>query len=674
MLILLDAILLSLEAMVALYGLGALAALVAGDRGPRGLVPVYGLAVGGGLAGIAAALPGLAGGPAWVLALPATLPFGQGQVRLDGLASVFLLLISAGAVVASVYALGYLRHEALHRHLRAMGACFHLFLLAMAGVVLADDGVTFIIAWETMSLASLGLVLEGQGGQEGKRAGVVYIATMHIGTGFILGALLLSVQHAGAWGFDAFRLAGASMPEPARSLAFLFALLGFGTKAGLVPLHGWLPLAHPAAPSHVSALMSGVMVKLGVLMFLRFAFEFLGPPEVSWGTLVLGLGLATGLVGVLFALVERDLKRLLAFSTIENVGIIFAALGTALLLLAWDHRALAALAAAAALFHVVNHMAFKGLLFLGTGAVVEAAGTRDLERLGGLAKRMPLTAGLFLVGVLAISAVPPFNGFASEWMVFQSFLGLLQGHADGAFLGGLVVAAAAVLALGTGLVGAAMVRAYGGVFCGLPRSDAAAAAHDPPWSMRASMAALAAACVVLGLGAGYVGPAVAGVGARLVATHQLPVTPGALPGLATLQPLAVAALLVVGLAVAVLASSRSQRPSRVPPWTCGEVKPAPRFLLSPTAFGATVSMVFANVLRPSQEVRAEGEHAPYAPSRLTASTTHEDLFSTRLYAPVPRFLRFASTRLRVIQSGSLHLYVAYVLLACLVTLVVVAWR
>ncbi|HEV8360007.1 MAG TPA: proton-conducting transporter membrane subunit [Candidatus Thermoplasmatota archaeon] len=663
----------ALVLMAALYGAGAVAALLSG-KGARGLAAVYGLAAAGGAAGAVAAGAVLLQGTAMTLALPPTLPLGRPELRLDGLAAVFLLLISVGAITSSVYAPGYLRRHAALGSLRGMGACFHVFLLAMALVVLADDTLLFLIAWETMSLASLGLVLAGDPGEEGRRAGVAYIVTMHIGTGCLLGALLLSAQHAGAWSFEGFRAAGGSMPEPARSAVFLLALLGFGIKAGVVPLHGWLPLAHPAAPSHVSALMSGVMIKLGVYMLLRFTFEFLGSAQLAWGVLLLGLGLVSALLGVLFALAQHDLKRLLAFHSVENIGIILIAAGTAALLVAAGHPAIAALALAASLFHTVNHMAFKSLLFLASGSVVTSAGSRNIEHLGGLARRMPWTAGAFLVGAMAISALPPLNGFASEWLVFQGLLGLLAAVPGDPFLAAVVVGAAAVLALTSALAAACFVKAYGFCFSGSPRTERASTARESPSSMLAPMVALAGLCAALGIGAGLaIGPLLAAASGVLGTAPPGP-QGFALPGFAgaTTDPLLLALLLAAGVGAGlVLSRSREGTATRAPAWACGEVAPAPRFQATATAYAAAVLTVFERVLRPSVRVEMEGPAAPYAPSRVWVEAHHEDVFQLRLYDPVPRFLRVLSVRLRVIQSGSLQAYIAYMLAATLLALLVV---
>ncbi|HEV8360003.1 MAG TPA: proton-conducting transporter membrane subunit [Candidatus Thermoplasmatota archaeon] len=669
-----DPVAAAVTAMAALLALGALVGWLAG-RSPRGLAPTFGLAALAGLAACYAALATLASGQATRIALPATLPLAAPTLLLDGLAAWFLLLVGVGAVAASVYATSYLRHAAARGPVRLQGACFHLFLLAMAGVVLANDALWFLIAWETMTLASLALVLAGDRGPEGRKAGIVYAATMHVGTGFILAALLLATQQAGSWDFDAFRRAGPAMAEPVRSAVFAFALLGFGTKAGIVPLHGWLPLAHPAAPSHVSALMSGVMVKMGLLMFVRFAFEFLGPPGLAAGGAVLAIGLASALTGVLFALVERDVKRALAFSTIENVGLLFTGLGVALLLQGWHQPALAALALGATLLHALNHMAFKALLFLGAGAVVEATGTRDLEALGGLARRMPRVALLFLVGCAAIAALPPLNGFASEWMLFQAFVGLVRAGSGGPFVSGLIVGSAALLALASGLVAAAMVRLYGGLFTGLPRSAAAERAHDPGAAMVAPMVALALLCAGLGLGAGWVAPLAVRLGASLVGAPSLAAIdagPGALPGLAPAQPLAIAALLLAGFAVAMLAGRGWRRHPRGSVWACGEVTPAPRFLQSPTAYGEAAAVVFANLLRP--RFRLEAAEGPGGAQGLRYERSHEDVFASRLYEPLTRLFRVASLRARVVQSGSLQRYLGYLLGAFVLSLAVVSWR
>ena len=361
----------------------------------------------------------LAGDPAAVsiVTLPLGLPWIGAHFRLDALSTFFLVVVNLGGAVASLYGLGYGRHEsAPHRVL----PFFPAFLAGMNLVVLADDAFTFLLSWEFMSLASWALVMAHHREQDNARAGYIYLVMASFGTLALLLAFGLLSGPGGNYTFDAMR---AAEPTPfVAAVVLALMLLGAGSKAGLVPLHVWLPLAHPAAPSHVSALMSGVMTKVAVYGFIRVIFDLLGEPTWWSGVVVLFLGGLTAVLGILYALMEKDLKRLLAYSTIENIGVIFVSLGLALAFQANAMGSAAALALTAALFHVLNHSFFKSLLFFGAGAVLTATGERNMEKLGGLIHRMPLTSFVFLVGCVAISALPPFNGFVSEWLAFQAIL------------------------------------------------------------------------------------------------------------------------------------------------------------------------------------------------------------------------------------------------------------
>ena len=406
-------------------------------------------------------------------------------------------MVNLGGAAASLYALGYGKHERTpHRVL----PFYPLFLAAMKLVVVADDAFTFLFAWEFMSLSSWALVMAHDQLRENVRAGYVYIVMASFGT---LALLLAFGLLAGPDG--ALRLLGdarQSMPITAvAALVLVLVLIGAGSKAGLVPLHAWLPLAHPAAPSHVSALLSGVMTKVAVYAFIRIVFDLIGTPAWWASLLVLALAGITCVMGVLYALMQHDLKRLLAYHTVENIGIIFIGLGLALAFQSFGLAWAAALAFTAALLHVFNHSLFKSLLFLGSGAVLAATGERDMEHLGGLIHRMPLTAFAFLVGCVAISALPPLNGFVSEWLTFQAILQSPQLPSWG--LKFLVPAVGALLALSAALAAACFVKAFGVTFLGRPRTEAAGRAHEVDRFSLAAMFALAGLCLLAGIMPGF---------------------------------------------------------------------------------------------------------------------------------------------------------------------------
>src|SRR3954447_3646765 len=468
--------------------LSAIAALLM--LGPLGAVPSRARAAGSLVYGACAVLwtvllaagcgQLLAGGGSPELVLPLGLPWIGAHFHTDALASSFLIVVNLGGAAASLFAIGYGRHEEAPRRVLPF---YPLFLAGMNLVVLAADAFTFLLSWEFMSLASWALVLAQHRVSENVRASYVYLMMAGFGTLCLLLAFGLLAGTGGGFDFAAMR---AAQHAPALgAIVLMLVLLGTGSKAGLVPLHVWLPLAHPAAPSHVSALMSGVMTKVAVYGFVRIAFDLLGPPVWWWSMVVLSLGGATAVLGVLYALMQHDLKRLLAYHTVENIGIIFTGLGLALAFKASNMLAAAALAATAALFHVFNYAKVKRLLFFCAGAVLAATGERDMERLGGLISTMPWTAFAFLAGSAAISALPPLNGFASEWLIFQAIL--LSPELPQWGLKLLVPAVGAMLALAAGLAASCFVKAFGVTFLGHARSTAVAKASE---TNRASLTAM----------------------------------------------------------------------------------------------------------------------------------------------------------------------------------------
>ena len=372
------------------------------------------------LFGMACALDVILGG-SFTLSLFTT-RFGEFSFYVDGLSAFFVFMISLLSLVVSIYSFGYVKQYEGEYSIGLMGFLYNMFILSMALVVTARNAVLFLILWEAMSLISYALVVYENRNKDAVKSGFIYIVMTHAGTAFIMLSFLLLANFTGSFDFSSFMGAGAAMPYALKTAVFLMLLVGFGTKAGIIPMHIWLPYAHPAAPSNISALMSGVMVKTAIYMLIRCYFDYLGVTDTWWGLLVLLVASVTAILGVLYALMETDIKRLLAYSTVENVGIILIALGVAMVFESYGLKDFAALALIAALFHALNHALFKGLLFMGAGAVLRATRTRNIELLGGLVKRMPLTGAFFFVGALAISAIPPLNGFVSEWLIFQSLL------------------------------------------------------------------------------------------------------------------------------------------------------------------------------------------------------------------------------------------------------------
>jgi hydrogenase-4 component B len=437
------------------YAWGTLATLWV--RGAVGRwVSAIGAMVGAGAAGLAA-WQVLLTGETVRFEIASVFPFLSLSFHLDALGSFFLLLLALVAIPASLYGTSYYSDDPAHRTSRILAAMTCPFLLSMSLVLLAANVLTFLFAWELMTLTSCLLILSERDSEENLKAAHWYAGMGHAGFGLIAVSFLLLASSGTDTDFASLRVISASLSPALKNVIFLLSLVGFGSKAGLIPLHVWLPRAHPAAPSPVSALMSGAMLKIGVYGIIRLQMDLLGAGPVWWGSITLGVGALTAILGVLYALMEKDLKRLLAFHSVENLGLIFMGLGLGFVFRSNDMPTLATLALVAALYHSLNHAAFKGLLFLGAGAVGQACGTRNMEELGGLIHRMPQTAFCFLVGSAAISALPPLNGFASEWMLFQSLIAATQ--LPHSFLPALMALGVGVLALTGGLAAACFVKA-----------------------------------------------------------------------------------------------------------------------------------------------------------------------------------------------------------------------
>ena len=588
------------------------------------------------------------------------------SLRLDGLGLLFAVLVLAISAPVTLYAIGHRRHDRLA--FRGSGLLFGVFVLSMLGVTLAGDAFTFLIAWETMSLASFALVLADHRRSEVRRAGWVYLVMTHTATACITVAFLLLARHSGSLVFDDWAAAAGSLDPVSAGLIFLLGLIGFGTKAGVIPLHVWLPRAHPVAASAVSALMSGLMIKLGIYGLVRLGFEWLAPGPPWWGVLVIALGAVSACLGVLYALMQHDLKRLLAYHSVENIGIIVLGLGVALAARSADADAVVILGLSAALFHVINHAVFKSLLFLGAGAIDSAVGTRELERLGGLIHRMPGTAIAFLIGSAAISGLPPLNGFASEWLTLQALFGL--GRALGASLVAMVpLIAGGTLALTAALAVACFVKVFGISFLAMPRSPEAAHAREVGRLELAAMATLAAACVALGLAAA---PVVAAIGTLLPASVL-----AAPRGTGSVAPLG-AQLVVPGLAVAILALgplalglARLLGPISIrhgETWASGRALHANN-QYGAVAFAKPIRLMFADIVRPVREV----DVVHRAGTRFVASVHYRShiapVIERYVYRSITDALVVGSHVVRRAQNGSLQTYLAYTFVALLIGLV-----
>lgn len=633
----------------------------------------FGLGALGGLCGtvsfVYALATGAAGGGLSFELLPSLNPLLRFSLSPDALGCFFGLVVSLLGAALSVYSLGYVRGYYGRKNVGLLAALFNTLLLVTTVVFLADNVFLFLFAWELMALTAYLLVSYEHEHEEARNAGVLYFVMSHIGTAALILGFLLLYAESGSLGFDSFHALGESMPAGQRSAVFLLFLFGFGVKAGMVPVHIWLPTAHPVAPSNVSALLSGVLIKTGIYGMTRVFFDFMGLPPTWWGATVLTIGTVSAVLGVLFALMEHDLKRLLAYHSLENIGIIMIGLGAALMFLHSGHAVLASLALIAALYHTINHASFKALLFLGAGAVLHATHTRNMEELGGLAKRMRWTALFFLVGAVAISALPPLNGFVSEWLTYQA---LLQGFGTTTSLVRLMFPlSGAMLALTGALAAACFVKAFGITFLAQPRSGHAREAHEAPFSMLLGQGILTAACVFLGLF-----PTVflklfdpltrqlAGLemSSRLTLADGLVLSGGAANG-GSVSTLGLAAMLLCLLPVPVVLWAVFARGTKTrigPTWDCGLRGLTPKMEYTATGFSKPLRMIFKALFRPHREVQREYDFSPYFATTLRFESHVEELFQTRIYRPMKWLVWKASRRLRALQAGSLHAYLIYI--------------
>ncbi len=578
------------------------------------------------------------------------------HARLDALSCVFLFLLGAASAGISVFSAGYFRKgQGTAPGLQCLQ--YHLFLAAMGFVLVADDAYGFMVAWETMALSSYFLVTAQHGLPEIRRAGFLYVVIAHVGALSIL--LSFGVMQGGSWQFTFDAMRAAQLSPGWAAAAFGLALVGFGAKAGLLPLHVWLPEAHPAAPSPVSALMSGIMLKTAVYGILRVVFDLLGDPLWWWGLIPVLLGLATALYGVVFAAVQTDMKRLLAYSSIENIGIIFTGLGLAIVFHGVGMRALSALALTAVLYHALNHAFMKSLLFLGTGSVLHATGERNLGRLGGLIHRMPWVAWLMLVGVLAIAGLPPLNGFVSEWLLLQSFLFAQQ--VPHTFVNMLLPLGAAVVALAAALAAYVMVKFYGVVFLGQPREPSLAKAQDAGWLEKAGLAWLAAGCVLLGLLPAQV---VRGLGyaTRQLTGEALPVTGGwswVLTPLPDREVSYTPVVLLLVIAAAVLLAffvvrRLYRRPvRRVPVWDCGFARLDARMQDTAEGFGQPIRHIFETFFHLDRQLPSPFDAAPRY--RVVVG----DRIWRALYEPLGGIVQRAADSVAWLQQGRISTYLLY---------------
>ncbi|KFC06405.1 hydrogenase-4 component B/formate hydrogenlyase subunit 3 [Trabulsiella guamensis ATCC 49490] len=660
---------------VVLYVAGGVISLLMQNH-ERGAIRIAGLcAIAGGILGLLSALPVLLGGE--VLTWSATGPFSFApfSLRMDSLAAFMVTVISLLVTLCALYSLSYME-EYLGKGAASMGFFMNLFIASMVGLMVMDNGFWFIILFEMMSLASWFLVIADQS-EESIKAGLLYFFIAHAGSVLIMVAFFLMWRESGSLEFESFR--HLSLSPVMASVVFILAFLGFGAKAGMLPLHSWLPKAHPAAPSHASALMSGVMVKVGIFGIIKVGVDLLGASQSWWGILVLAFGAVSSVLGVLYALAEHDIKRLLAWHTVENIGIILMGVGVGMVGIASHHPLLAVIGLLGALFHLLNHALFKGLLFLGAGAVIFRVHTRDMEKMGGLAKLMPLTGTAFLIGCMSISALPPLNGFVSEWFTYQSLFTMSH---DGDFAMRLAGPVAIVMLAITGALAAmCFVKVYGISFCGGARSEQAEHAREVPWPMTTAMIVMALLCVALGVGASLVAPVLAQVATSL--THGADVTVASnmllQPGdsaQAMLSP-AVSFLLLIALPVLPLAvwwalrGDRGAFRRRGEPWACGYAWEE-AMSASAGSFTQPLRVMFAPLYRMRKQLDPSTALNRSLTKVTEGAAAVEPFWDDRIIWPLVRLVQRMGAGIQRMQSGDFRLYCLYVVVALIVLLLTVA--
>ncbi|MGE5173194.1 MAG: hydrogenase 4 subunit B [Betaproteobacteria bacterium] len=635
---------------------------------------------------VASLLAATAGG--WAVAstatfqmiLPVGLPDLPFHLRIDLLSGFFLVVVGLLAFFVSIYSLGYVKGFLGNRPVTSLVVFYTLFLAGMLLVVLADDALFFLIAWEMMAASSYFLVLFEDERIQNRRAAFLYLVVAHVGAIAIL--LSFGVMAGLATGFSGFQaytfdaMRETELPAGLATLAFLLAFFGFAAKAGVIPLHVWLPEAHPVAPSNVSALMSGAMLKTAIYGIVRVVFDLIGDFPWWWGALVLVFGLVSAVMGVLYALMQHDLKRLLAYHSVENIGIILIGIGLAMIFTSFNMSLLAALALIAGLYHTLNHAMFKGLLFMGAGSVLHATHERNMEEMGGLIRFMPWTSVLFLIGCISISALPPFNGFVSEWLTYQAFL--LSPALPSPLLNLLIPLGAALLALTGALAAACFVKAFGVTFLGHRRGHHQHPVHEADWFMRIGM--LLAALVCLGLGVlptlvikwmdplaeslvgGTIGQSASGLG-------WLWLTPIAAERASYAAPITFIGILSVVIITYLMLHSKPGAIHRAPLWDCGFEKVTNRMQYTATSFAMPLRRIFGFVFSIKEHVRQlpPVQH-PAFPERLYYHLRVRDRFWMWIYQPVVDASFWLSRRIGRMQQGRIQVYLIYSFVTILVLL------
>jgi hydrogenase-4 component B len=616
------------------------------------------LVVIGSLTGIAAIIPVIHGADEMLMQVPWALPWGVFSVKIDALGAVFLLLVFIIPLLGSIYGLEYWKQPKHVENGQKLGVFYGLLAAGMAMVVIANDTILFLIVWEIMALAAFFAATTEDDNSNVRQAGWVYLIATHIGTLFLFALFILWSQYTGSTALNPV----TGLSSKAAGTLFILALIGFGFKAGIMPLHVWLPGAHANAPSHVSALMSGVMLKMGIYGIVRIT-SLIPVTDAWWGTVLLIVGIVSGIAGITFAISQNDIKRMLAYSSIENVGIICIALGLALLGRYLGRTDLVFLGLGGALLHVLNHGFFKSLLFFNAGAVIHAVHTRDINLMGGLAKKMPLTSMLFIAGAIAICALPPFNGFVSEWLMY---IGLFRTIPVGM---GESLPFAALGAVGLATIGplaiASFVKLAGAVFLGNPRSEASSHAKDPASQMVVPMTIMAIICLSIGIYPYIALPVISKATTVWAGIQSNPISVAEFAPLYFIN-IAAATLLIAVVLLAVIFKLWKKRDSTLGTWDCGYAQPTNKMQYTGSSFGNSLVKLFGFILWPVEQHPTLGNSA--FPRRSGFKNVITDTILDRLILPVFRVAGHYLPMVRVFQGGQTHTYVLYILIIIVVLL------
>jgi hydrogenase-4 component B len=589
------------------------------------------------------------------------IPFGTFFIGLDPLSCFFVITISIVCAIAAIYGAGYLKSYSGKKKIGPVWFFYNLLFVSMLLVVLAKNGILFLIAWEIMSIASFFLVMFEHEKKEVRDAGWVYLVASHIGQACLMCLFIMVANNNGNLDFDTFSV------TTDKGTLFILALAGFGVKAGFIPLHVWLPDAHPAAPSHVSAIMSGVMIKTGIYGIIRI-ISILGMPGEWWAYTLIGIGAVSAVTGILFAIAQRDIKRLLAYSSVENIGIITLGLGLWLLGLSMNNPVIAGFGLIGALLHILNHAIFKTLLFFGAGAVAHATGTRNIDLMGGLLKHMPHTALAFGIGTAAICGFPPLNGFISEFFIYISAFNALTSKIHGGPVEGGLIALVSLCITG-GLAAVCFAKVFGIIFLGEPRSDQAKGAHEASGSMLVSMAMVAILCIFIGLcgpiAIKFTGPVIEQLAGSGYESGAYSIA------YRVLYKISLAGLLLILLISILWWVRHSLLKGRVnikgPTWDCGYLFPSSRMQYTASSYTWPVIHMFRWVIRPSLTVEMIKNNFP---AKGKVSTHTDDIFRKRFFNVIFRFTEDVAHKIHLLQEGRNQLYVLYIAITVLVLLLV----